>query len=64
MASIYTIDKYFHYCGIGNVEAVYFCLMEGIDPVKYKKEYDEKNAFLYACQRNYVEMLQMLINNF
>ena len=57
MSSIYTIEKYFDYCKIGDIEGVYFCIMEGIDPEKENKEDDEKNACIYACEKNYVDML-------
>ena len=38
--------------------------MEGIDPEKENEEDDEKNACIYACENNYVDMLQMLIDSF
>ena len=38
--------------------------MEGIDPEKENKDEDERNAYIYACENNYVDMLQMLIDNF
>ena len=28
----YSIDKYFEYCKQGNVEAVYYCVEEGVNP--------------------------------
>ena len=54
MSSIYTIDRYFDYCIIGNVEGVYFCIIEGVDPEKGNKEQNKTNAFFYACKKNYV----------
>ena len=38
--------------------------MEGIDPEKENKDEGERNACIYACEKNYVDMLQMLIDNF
>ena len=46
MSSIYTVDKYFDYCKIGNIEAIYFCIIEGVDPEKKNKMQNETNAFL------------------
>ena len=27
-------------------------------------EYDSKNAFIFACEKNYKDMVKMLIDNF
>ena len=46
------------------MEAVYFCIMEGVDPeTKNEKDYN-KNAFYYACSKNHIDMLQMLVECF
>ena len=31
---MYTTNKYFEYCRKGNIEAVCFCILEGVDPEK------------------------------
>ena len=61
---IYTLGKYFDYCKQGNVEAIYYCVVEGVDP-EISNTYDNgKNAFAYACEGNYINMLKMLIDDF
>ena len=64
LKSTYSIDKYFEYCKMGNIEAVYFCILEGIDPEKRNEKDRGINALTYACQKNNIKMLQMLIDNF
>ena len=34
LKTIYTTAKYFDYCKEGNIEAVYFCIIEGVDAEK------------------------------
>ena len=63
-ASIYTTDKYFEYCKMGNVGAVHFCILEGINPQTALDSFENKNAFVYACERGYNNMLSMLLENF
>ena len=46
------------------MEAVYFCIIEGVDPEKTNVEDDNKNAFIYACENRRVELLRMMIENF
>ena len=42
---------------MGNIEAVYFCIMEGVNPEKQNKQEYNKNAFIYACENCQIEML-------
>ena len=50
-------DKYFVYCKQGNVKATYYYVVEGVDP-ECSNTYDNgKNAFAYACEENYINML-------
>ena len=46
------------------MEAVYFCIMEGVDAETKNKEDQNKNAFYYACSKNNIDMLQMLVECF
>ena len=44
---------------------MYYCIVvEGVDPKKFNEHDNNKNAFIYACQENRVEMLRMLIDVF
>ena len=36
----------------GNFEAVYFCIIEGINPNLYISIEEDKNALIYACEKN------------
>ena len=51
------MNKYFEYCKKGNIEAVYFCIMEGVDPDQVNLNDKNRNAFFYACENNHKEML-------
>ena len=46
------------------MEAVYFCIMEGVDPETKNEKDQNKNAFYYACSKNNIDMLQMLVECF
>ena len=35
------------------MEAVYFCITQGVDPNTINVKDDNKNAFIYACENNY-----------
>ena len=59
--SIYLTQNYFEYCKQGNIEAVYYCILEGIDPEMFDKQNKGRNAFFYACEMNFKYMLQMLM---
>ena len=36
----------------GNFEAVYFCIIEGINPNLAISIEENKNVFIYACEKN------------
>ena len=56
--NIYSIDKYFEYCKDGNIAAVYFCLtVGGINPNTTNEEDGNRDAFMYGCENNRVDML-------
>ena len=57
LKSTYTIDKYFEYCKVGNIEAVYFCILVGVDPEKRNKNDYGNSALIYACYNSYIEMV-------
>ena len=46
------------------MEAVYFCIMEGVDSETKNIKDQNKNAFYYACFKNHINMLQMLVECF
>ena len=57
LKSCYFVKKYFQYCKKGNIEAVYFCVLEGINPEKINIKDGDRNAFIYACENDYKDML-------
>ena len=46
------------------MEAVYFCVLEGIDPQKINEKDGNRNAFIYACENNYLDILKILAIHF
>lgn len=63
-SAIYTIDKYFEYCIEGNLEAVYFCILEGVNAEKEDVQNGNRNVLIHSCENKRVELLRMLIDNF
>ena len=62
---MYTTDKYFEYCKEGNIAAIYYCIVvKNVDPEMTNKEDGNKNAFIYACENERIEMLKMMIHDF
>ena len=60
----YRTDKYFEYCQKGNIEAIYFCIIEGVNPEQTDKANGDRSAFMYACMRNYKFLIIMLLDIF
>ena len=44
------------------MEAIYFCYKKGINAHKENEKDALKNIFIYVCEKNYVDVLHMLIN--
>ena len=64
-SATYTAKKFFEYCKIGDIAAVYYCIVvEGVDPEMINKADGNRNAFIYACENNRSEMLRMMIEVF
>ena len=62
--SIYTLDKYFDYCKQGNVEAICYFVLEGVDSEILDIYHNGKNVFVYAWEGKYTNILKMIIDNF
>ena len=46
------------------MEAVYYCVEEGVNPKMQNENDEDKDAFRYGVENNRIEMLKMMIESY